>query len=50
MVAQLANNSHGIAIGDFIRVDAIDATESYQVANVATDGKLTLNRGFRGQC
>ncbi len=48
MVATPANNSHGIAIGDFIRVDAIDATESYQVANVATDGKLTLNRGFRG--
>ncbi len=48
MVATPNNNSHGIAVNDFIRVDAIDSTESYQVVSVATDGKLTLNRGFRG--
>ena len=43
-----ANNSHGLTANQFIRVGAEDAVESYQISSVASDGTLTLNRGYRG--
>jgi len=44
-----ANQNHGIVAGDFIRVAAVDALESYKVTAVnSSNGTLTLNRGYRG--
>ena len=42
------NASHGLTANQFIRIGAIDATESYQISSVATNGTITLNRGYRG--
>ena len=42
------NNSHGLSIGQFIRITTIDSVESYQIANILSNGTLELNRGFRG--
>ena len=42
------NSSHGITANQYIRVGTIDSSESYLVESVATDGTLTLNRGYRG--
>jgi len=43
-----ANNSHGIAVGDYIRFGTADHPESYLVSAVASGtGELTLNRGYR---
>ena len=43
-----ANNTHGLVADQFIRIGAEDAVESYQISSVASDGTLTLNRGYRG--
>ena len=37
------NASHGLTANQFIRIGAIDATESYQISSVATNGTITLN-------
>ena len=42
------NSGHGLTANQFIRITAIDATESYQISSVATNGTITLNRGYRG--
>ena len=42
------NATHGLAANQFIRVGAEDAVESYMIESVATNGTLTLNRGYRG--
>jgi len=42
------NAAHGLTAEQFIRIGAIDSTESYQIESVATNGTLTLNRGYRG--
>jgi len=42
------NANHGLEVNQYIRVGAIDATESYQIETVNTDGSLVLNRGYRG--
>ena len=42
------NASHGLTANQFIRIGAIDATESYMIETVATNGTITLNRGYRG--
>ena len=42
------NSSHGLVANQFIRIGAIDATESYMIESVATNGTITLNRGYRG--
>ena len=42
------NSSHGITANQYIRIVTIDSSESYLVESVATDGTLTLNRGYRG--
>eukprot|EP00941_MAST-03F_sp_MAST-3F-sp1_P000026 g26.t1 len=41
-------NSHGLTANQLIRITTIDATESYQIEQVASDGTLTLNRDYRG--
>ena len=42
------NAQHGLTANQFIRIGAIDSTESYMVESVATNGVITLNRGYRG--
>ena len=43
-----ANNSHGIAVGDYLRFATSDNIESYLVTAVNSGtGELTLNRGYR---
>ena len=42
------NATHGLTANQFIRIATIDSTESYQIESVATNGTLTLNRGYRG--
>ena len=42
------NAAHGLSANQFIRVGAEDAVESYMIESVATNGTLTLNRGYRG--
>ena len=42
------NAAHGLTANQFIRIVTIDSTESYQIASVATNGTITLNRGYRG--
>ena len=42
------NAQHGLTANQFIRVGAEDAVESYMIDSVATNGTLTLNRGYRG--
>ena len=42
------NSSHGLVANQFVRITAVDSTESYMIESVSTNGTLTLNRGFRG--
>ena len=43
-----ANNSHGIAVGDYVRFATSDNIESYLITAVSSStGELTLNRGYR---
>ena len=44
-----ANANHGIAVGEYVKFDAIDAQETYKVDAVnGSSGVLTLSRGYRG--
>ena len=43
-----ANNSHNLAVGDYVRFGAADHPESYLISAISSStGELTLNRGYR---